>query len=83
VKKKLEYSVLLDDDVRDAFPDDESVNEALKVILTAAQKLAARLAIRTKKKRPKATLRKENELSCSRDVGKKDPVQNTYPSVSP
>src|SRR3989440_12833455 len=34
--------VLLDSDVRKAFPDDESVNEALRVIAKAAKQQAAR-----------------------------------------
>ena len=34
--------VLLDRDVREAFPDDESVNEALRVIAKAAKRQAAR-----------------------------------------
>ena len=34
--------VLLDRDVRKAFPDDESVNEALRVIAQAAKRQAAR-----------------------------------------
>ena len=34
--------VLLDRDVREAFPDDESVNEALRVIAMAAKRQAAR-----------------------------------------
>lgn len=33
--------VLLDRDVREAFPDDESVNEALRVIAKAAKQQAA------------------------------------------
>ena len=33
--------VLLEPDVRKAFPDDESVNEALRVIAKAAKRLAA------------------------------------------
>jgi hypothetical protein len=61
VKNKLSYPTLLDHDVRYAFPDDESVNEALRVILTAAQKLAARLPIRTKKRR---TQRPEKKTKC-------------------
>ena len=35
--------VLLDRDVREAFPDDESVNEALRVIAKAAKRLASRV----------------------------------------
>lgn len=34
--------VLLDRDVREAFPDDESVNEALRVIAKAAKQQASR-----------------------------------------
>ena len=34
--------VLLDSDVREAFPDDESVNEALRVIAKAAKQQATR-----------------------------------------
>jgi hypothetical protein len=34
--------VLLDRDVREAFPDDESVNEALRVIANAAKRQASR-----------------------------------------
>jgi hypothetical protein len=34
--------VLLDRDVRQAFPDDESVNEALRVIAKAAKRQASR-----------------------------------------
>lgn len=34
--------VLLDPDIRAAFPDDESVNEALRVIAQAAKQQAAR-----------------------------------------
>lgn len=43
--------VLLDPDVRKAFPDDESVNEALRVIAKAAKRQASR----TKKPQPKKT----------------------------
>lgn len=35
--------VLLDSDVRKAFPDDEAVNEALRVIAKAAKQQAARV----------------------------------------
>ena len=49
-KERQNRYALLDHDVRDAFPDDESVNEALRVILTAAQTLALRLSLRTKEK---------------------------------
>ena len=34
--------VLLDPDIRKAFPDDESVNEALRVLAKAAKRLASR-----------------------------------------
>jgi hypothetical protein len=53
MKKELTLFALLDRDVREAFPDDASVNEALRVILKAAQRLAARLPISTKTKRRK------------------------------
>jgi hypothetical protein len=53
VKKKLSYPTLLDNDVREVFPDDASVNEALRVILKAAQRLAVRLPISPKTKRRK------------------------------
>lgn len=43
--------VLLDRDVREAFPDDESVNEALRVIT----KVAKRQASRAKKPQPRKT----------------------------
>lgn len=36
--------VLLEPDIRAAFPDDESVNEALRVIAKAAKRQAARAA---------------------------------------
>ena len=39
------------DDVRIAFPDDESVNEALRVILKAAENLATKLPTRVHKRR--------------------------------
>lgn len=39
--------VLLDPDVRAAFPDDESVNEALRVIAKAAQDQASRATKRS------------------------------------
>ncbi len=35
--------VLLDRDVREAFPDDESVNEALRVIVKVAKQQASRV----------------------------------------
>jgi len=44
--------VLLDRDVREAFPDDESVNEALRVIAKAAKQQAAsarKTPVRTKR----------------------------------
>ena len=48
--------VLLEPDVRKAFPDDESVNEALRVIAKAAKRLVrpARKSS-TKGRRPSAT----------------------------
>lgn len=51
MKEKLQYAALLDRDIREAFPDDASVNEALRVILNAAQRLAASLPISSKTKR--------------------------------
>ena len=45
------YIVLLDRDVREAFPDDESVNEALRVIANAARRLATRATINSAKNR--------------------------------
>jgi hypothetical protein len=56
--------VLLDSDVRKAFPDDEAVNEALRVIAKAAKQQAARVRNRggrsrkqTSKSRRAATTR--------------------------
>jgi hypothetical protein len=49
--------VLLDRDVREAFPDDRDVNEALRVIAKAAKQQAARarkVSARTKKTSPRA-----------------------------
>ena len=43
--------VLLDRDVRKAFPDDESVNEALRVIANAAKALVSRGRKSSAKKR--------------------------------
>ena len=43
--------VLLDRDVREAFPDDESVNEALRVIAKAAERLTTRTTIGSAKNR--------------------------------
>jgi hypothetical protein len=50
VKEKFNHAALLDRDVREAFPDDASVNEALRIILTAAQSLAAHLPNRANRK---------------------------------
>jgi hypothetical protein len=49
--------VRLDPDVREAFPDDESVNEALRVIAKAAKEQAARA------RKPKAGGRKQASRS--------------------
>ena len=49
--------VLLDADVRAAFPDDESVNEALRVIAKAAKQQATRAqkgSTRSRKSSPRA-----------------------------
>jgi hypothetical protein len=43
--------VLLEPDVRRAFPDDESVNEALRVIAKAAKRLATPVLMRSTKAR--------------------------------
>jgi len=48
--------VLLDPDIRAAFPDDESVNEALRVIAKAAKQQATRaqkVSARSKKSSPR------------------------------
>ena len=48
--------VLLDPDIRAAFPDDESVNEALRIIAKAAKQQATRVrrvSARTKKLSPR------------------------------
>ena len=50
--------VLLDPDVRKVFPDDESVNEALRVIAKAAKQLASGVR--------KATARSGRQASKSR-----------------
>ena len=49
--------VLLDRDVRKAFPDDESVNEALRVIAKAAKQQAARA------RKPASRSRKQSSRS--------------------
>lgn len=49
--------VLLDPDIRAAFPDDESVNEALRVIVKAAKQQATRaqkVSARSRKSSPRA-----------------------------
>jgi hypothetical protein len=63
--KKTDHNryVLLDRDVRASFPDDESVNEALRVILTAAQALARHLSIRSKEKKRREQ-NYEEKLNC-------------------
>jgi hypothetical protein len=52
--------VLLDPDIRAAFPDDESVNEALRVIAKAAKQQASRATKRpgTARKSPSRNRRK-------------------------
>ena len=62
-KERQNRYALLDHDVRDAFPDDESVNEALRVILTAAQTLALRLSLRTKQKK-RRDQNYEEKMNC-------------------
>lgn len=47
--------VLLEPDVRAAFPDDESVNEALRVIAKAANRQASRIHKAPRGKRRQAT----------------------------
>ena len=49
--------VLLDRDVREAFPDDESVNETLRVIAKLAKQQASRV-----RKAPVRTRRKASQL---------------------
>jgi len=49
--------VLLDRDVREAFPDDESVNEPLRVIAKLAKQQASRV-----RKAPDRTRRKASQL---------------------
>lgn len=44
--------VLLDHDVRQAFPDEESVNEALRVVTQAAKRLVLRKSSAKKRRRP-------------------------------
>jgi hypothetical protein len=53
--------VLLEPDVREAFPDDESVNEALRVIAKAAQQQASRAR--------KAPVRSRQQASRLRRAG--------------
>jgi hypothetical protein len=53
--------VLLDRDVREAFPDDESVNEALRVIAKAAKQQATRAR--------KASARNRRQASQLRRAG--------------
>ena len=45
--------VLLDRDVREAFPDDDSVNEALRVIAKAAKQQALRVTKKPGARRPR------------------------------
>lgn len=53
--------VLLEPDVRKAFPDDESVNEALRVIAKAAKQQSSRV--------PKAPVRNRRQTSRLRRAG--------------
>ncbi|HEV7683835.1 MAG TPA: hypothetical protein VGO68_17025 [Pyrinomonadaceae bacterium] len=53
--------VLLDPDVRQAFPDDKSVNEALRVIAKAAKQQSA--------KTRKTTIRERGQASRLRRTG--------------
>jgi hypothetical protein len=46
---------LLDRDVREAFPDDESVNEALRVIAKAAKQQASRVGKTPVRSRPQTS----------------------------
>lgn len=55
--------VLLDRDVREAFPDDESVNEALRVIAKAAKRQASRAG------KAKPSTRNRRQLSQLRRAG--------------
>ena len=48
--------VLLDKDVREAFPDDESVNEALRVIAKAAKQHVSRAVKKTSRRSRKPAL---------------------------
>jgi hypothetical protein len=50
--------VLLEPDVRKAFPDDESVNAALRVIAKAGKQQASRVPKATAKKRQSSRLRR-------------------------
>jgi hypothetical protein len=56
------HSAYLDDDVRKAFPDDDSVNEALRVIIKAAENLASRPRAGANKKRRTANY--ADKTSC-------------------
>ncbi|HEX8843826.1 MAG TPA: hypothetical protein VF791_04245 [Pyrinomonadaceae bacterium] len=47
--------VLLDSDVRKAFPDDEAVNEALRVIAKAARQQAVRVQNRVERSRKRTS----------------------------
>lgn len=49
--------VLLDKDVREAFPDDRSVNEALRVIAKAAKQQASRPGKKSTPRSPKVAPR--------------------------
>ena len=52
--------VLLDPDIRAAFPDDESVNEALRVIAKAAKQQASRAKKPVRPQRPSTRARRKS-----------------------
>ena len=52
---------LLDRDVREAFPDDKSVNEALRVVAKAGKQQASRVG--------KTTVRRRSQTSRARRAG--------------
>ena len=52
--------VLLDPDIRAAFPDDESVNEALRVIAKAAKQQASRAKKVSVRTRPSTRARRKS-----------------------
>ncbi|HMH45745.1 MAG TPA: hypothetical protein VK557_19815 [Pyrinomonadaceae bacterium] len=68
--KTEKYSALLDDDIRAAFPDDVSVNEALRTIVSAAQALANRTSISKTKRRKHYYEKKTNCRVVAKSKGK-------------